>query len=142
MNGYPDHLPKIRYVKIDKHDTWSMDYTLAHIIHPMLIQLRDTKHGSPMVEDEDVPEELRAEDESMIHEKWEYVLNEMIWSFEQKLKDDDEDQFFDWSEANRKSPWDKGYIGPKLDTEGLKKHQDRKANGFRLFGKYYQALWD
>jgi len=30
----------------------------------------------------------------------------------------------------------------KVDREGLKAHQDRKANGFRLFGKYYQALWD
>ena len=33
-------------VHIDKYDTWNMNQTLAHIIHPMLIQLRDTKHGS------------------------------------------------------------------------------------------------
>ena len=33
-------------VRIDKYDTWSMDHTLAHIILPMLKQLRDTKHGS------------------------------------------------------------------------------------------------
>ena len=30
----------------------------------------------------------------------------------------------------------------KIDQPGLKAHQDRKANGFRLFGKYYQGLWD
>jgi len=30
----------------------------------------------------------------------------------------------------------------KIDKEGLGAHQDRKSNGFRLFGKYYQALWD
>ena len=34
-------------VRIDKQDTWSMDYTLAHVILPMLIQLKETKHGSP-----------------------------------------------------------------------------------------------
>ena len=28
------------------------------------------------------------------------------------------------------------------DDEGRKKHQERMSNGFRLFGKYYEALWD
>ena len=42
-------------VRIDKHDTWSMDHTLAHIILPMLKQLKETKHGAPNVDDEDVP---------------------------------------------------------------------------------------
>jgi XTP/dITP diphosphohydrolase len=28
------------------------------------------------------------------------------------------------------------------DWEGLKREQDRIQNGFRLFGKYYQNLWD
>ena len=36
-----------------------MDHTLANIILPMLKQLQATKHGSPMVDIEDVPEELR-----------------------------------------------------------------------------------
>ncbi len=36
--------PKIDYVKIDHWDTWSMDYTLSHIIVPMLKQLQKTKH--------------------------------------------------------------------------------------------------
>ena len=31
--------PPIKYVKIDRWDTWSMDHTLAHIILPMLKQL-------------------------------------------------------------------------------------------------------
>ena len=30
----------------------------------------------------------------------------------------------------------------KIDHVGLDAHQSRKSNGFRLFGKYYQALWD
>ena len=46
-------------IRIDKYDTWSMDHTLGMIILPMLKQLRDTKHGSPLVDSKDVPEELR-----------------------------------------------------------------------------------
>ena len=28
------------------------------------------------------------------------------------------------------------------DDEGRKKHQERMSNGFRLFGKYFESLWD
>ena len=47
-------------VRIDRYDTWNMDYTLSHIILPMLKQLNETKHGAPYVDDEDVPEHLRS----------------------------------------------------------------------------------
>jgi hypothetical protein len=30
----------------------------------------------------------------------------------------------------------------KVDREGMQAYQDRISNGFRLFGKYYEALWD
>ena len=42
-------------------------------------------------------------------------------------------------------PWNKeGKFESKLkvDWDGLKAWQKRKENGFRLFGKYYEALWD
>ena len=148
--------PTIRYVKIDRYDTWSMDHTLAYIIHPMLIQLKETKHGAPFTEDEDVPEELRStnaepkenewDTDSLHFKRWDWILDEMIWAFEQTNKDDDESQFFDHSECgDEKFPWNEAgqYISKlKLDKEGLEAHQKRKANGFRLFGRYYQALWD
>ena len=101
--------PPIKYVKIDRWDTWSMDHTLAHIILPMLKQLRDTKHGSPYVDLEDVPEELRMvgyEDASsqfilefenqeqyekesweITHRRWDWILNEMIFAFEHIVDD-------------------------------------------------------
>jgi hypothetical protein len=154
-----------------------MDHTLAYIILPMLKQLQETKHGSAMVDDEDVPEELRQaplpkrkrkkndvrgtlqvhalemdDEHSMIHKKWEWVLGEMIWSFEQKVKDDDESEFFDHSayeKDNGKTNHEKwfedmsdGKSKLKVDWVGLKAHQERKANGYRLFGKYYEGLWD
>jgi hypothetical protein len=28
------------------------------------------------------------------------------------------------------------------DYDGIQKVHDRMQNGFRLFGKYYQGLWD
>ena len=148
--------PRITYVKIDHHDTWSMDHTLSYIILPMLKQLRDTQHGAPLVDDEDVPEELKStsapvkEDENDVDgnhfKRWDWVLNEMIWAFEQKVSDDDESQFFDTSayDSSKQMIDDltKGETKTKIDWDGLKAHQDRKRNAFRLFGKYFQALWD
>lgn len=148
--------PPIKYVKIDRWDTWSMDHTLAHIILPMLKQLDKEKHGAPYTDDEDVPEYLRShmaqpkenewDTDSLHFMRWDWILAEMIWAFEQEIKDDDESQFFDHSECgDEKFPWDKDgqYISKvKVDREGLKAHQKRKANGFKLFGKYYQNLWD
>ena len=47
-------------VRIDDHDTWDAGRTMAHIIVPLLKQLKETKHGSPFVDDVDVPEELKS----------------------------------------------------------------------------------
>ena len=145
--------PKIDYVKIDKWDTWSMDYTLSHIITPMLKQLKETKHGAPFVDDEDVPEELKStsappkenewDTDENHFKRWDWVLDEMIWAFEQNLSYDSEEKFFDHTDVEIKKHDIFGQIHKiKIDQEGLKIHQDRKKNGFRLFGKYYQGLWD
>jgi hypothetical protein len=128
---------KIR-VRIDPHDTWSMDHTLAHIVLPMLVQLKRTKHGAPNVDNEDVPKELRmskkdiaqfAKDGSTddkFFKRWDWILDEMIWAFEQKCRDN----------------WEDDYYYNKWDQDGAKAHQARMSNGFRLFGKYFESLWD
>lgn len=152
--------PSINYVKIDYYDTWSFDHTLADIILPGLKQLRETKHGAPFTEDDDVPEYLRShmaqpkenewDTDSLHFMRWDWILDEMIWAFEQKVQDDAEGQFFDHSayEPGRKgtNEWlddmTNAVSRVKYDQEGHKKWQDRKANGFRLFGKYYENLWD
>ena len=145
--------PKINYVKIDRWDTWSMDYTLSFIVVPMLKQLKETKHGAPFVDDEDVPEELKStsappkenewDTDENHFKRWDWALNEMIWAFEQNLDHDSEDKFFDHAEWDEKEKdFGKNLHKIKIDQPGLKAHQDRKANGFRLFGKYYQGLWD
>lgn len=143
--------PPIRYVKIDHHDTWSMDHTLAHIIHPMLIQLRDTGMGSGQTDPEDVPEYLRPADppgphnnyeDSTVHERWRWVMNEMIWAFEQELKEDDTAEFYDHSGVNHSASLNTQIGQIKVDRAALEAHEKRKANAFKLFGKYYQSLWD
>jgi hypothetical protein len=125
-------------IRIDKYDTWSMDHTLAPIILPMLVQLKETKHGAPWVAVADVPKELRptkkdinaynkdGSTDDKFFKRWDWVLDEMIWAFEQKCRDD----------------WMSDYNYNKWDSEGAKAHQERMSNGFKLFGIYFENLWD
>jgi len=109
-------------VRIDKCDTWSMDNTLAYIIHPMLVQLKATQHGHPA---------------NLSERQWDDTLDEMIWAFKQKMDFNWEDQFYGpyIKKAGKHSfEW--------IDHEGLKAHQKRMTAGFKLFGIYYENLWD
>ena len=161
---------KVR-VHIDRWDTWSMDHTLAYIVLPMLEQLQATKHGAPFVDDKDVPKELRSTSAPPLTEKdkdcgavddlhfkrWEWVLNEMIFSFRSKLDEGKwEDQFYtgEYDFVSKATEFDENgkpklyqlVKGPndtrKIDMKGLRAYQKRISNGFRLFGKYYENLWD
>lgn len=161
--------PRVEYVKIDRWDTWSMDSTLAVIVLPMLKQLQKDKHGSQLVDLEDVPEYMRTsstEDYSDqecfefyhkdtekkgydVHDRWDWVLNEMIFAFESYAHD--------WEEKYRSGEHDIQWKklengcsemirGPndtyECDYEGMAKEQKRIDNGLRLFGTYYRGLWD
>jgi len=186
IGAYPDEGEQKIDVHIDKWDTWSMDYTLAHIVLPMLKQLKETKHGAPNVDVEDVPEELWPNCKEVLaydkdgstddnfFKRWDYVMDEMIWSFQHKVDDDwveatypdfpDETAGYDVKELEWKG------VGPcqlrlfpdefgemedyelyelvrsdeprHFDMDKYKKYQDRISNGFRLFGKYFESLWD
>lgn len=174
INHIVKHRKRKISVRIDREDTWSMDHTLAHIILPMLKQLKATKHGSPYVEPEDVPEHMRlteretavfdhgsydktlnATDEEIeaasekFHAQWVWVLDQMIWSFEQEI--DEEGDY-----KNYYDPYEPGEIVEgngflnkeeqlkmgKFNVEKCKAYNERKQLGFTLFGKYYQGLWD
>jgi len=147
--------PPVKYVKIDYYDTWSMDSTLSPIILPMLKQLKATKHGSPFVDDADVPEHLWStapgarddcqydhDTDANFHLRWEWVMDEMIWAFTQLCNDNHDSQFWDHSGVDYNAPLLSQIGKSKCDWDGLKDHGARIANGTRLFGKYYQALWD
>ena len=157
-------------IKIDRWDTWGMDNTLAYIILPMLKQLQATKHGAPFVDDEDVPEKLRStnadpkenewDTDSNHFLRWDWIMDEMIFAFECELDDSWQEEFRSGEHDTIWLPVDKDgnevpeedaklfqmADGPnntyKCDYEAMKVVETRIQNGFRLFGKYYQGLWD
>ena len=110
-------------IQIHDYDTWSMDYTLSRIIHPMLVKFKADAMSFPTTLDQsDVPdflqlkEGLSEEAEFDIYEKqWEWVLNEMIYAFD--LAGTCEDSY------------------PPLEEN------ERMQNGLELFGKYFRHLW-
>ena len=139
-------------VQIDPWDTWSSDHTLALVIAPLLQKMQEDKQGAPHVDDADVPEHLRRStavpdkendwdtDENW-HLRWDYVLQEMLWSMQQIAADDNESQFYDHSAVDESKGIMQQVNAIKIDTEGLKAHQDRVQKGCELFGKYFQSLW-
>lgn len=145
LNKIQDKRQRKVKVKVDYFDVWSADHTLAMIILPVLKKLKEVKHGSPFVENEDVPEHLRSKSEpsvennyedDTIHERWEWVLNEMIWAFEQIVDEENEDVFYGYSE-------DGSILGKRnIDYGALKAHRERIKVGTTLFGKYFRGLWD
>lgn len=155
-------------VHIDRWDTWNMETTLGYIIRPMLQQLHANKHGAPWVDDEDVPEHLRStaareltqEERDNGHtddnhfKRWDWVLDEIIFAFESLEGGINED----WEEQFTSGEYD--YLFKKIEEDGTsqlvqgpnhtaetdwdarREYGARIQNGFRLFGKYYQNLWD
>ena len=154
INLYLDRKKQKMDIRIDSFDTWSMDHTLSPIILPMLKQLKTTQHGAGFVELSDVPKELHGkkltgangEVDEKHFERWDYVLDEMIWAFEQKCRDDWEGDFYEYREVGpEEDKQGDSLFGLKLvweDRKGMKAHQKRMSNGFRLFGTYFENLWD
>lgn len=124
--------PRIQYIKIDNYDTWNMDSTLGKIVLPMLKQLKEKKHGSQIVDLEDVPEHLRhttteeydaqetfdfykenkiEEGVSDVHARWDWVMDEMIFAFEHHLDDS-------WQEAYRSGEMDLKHVPCQWDENG------------------------
>jgi len=165
--GSPGRKNKAETIVIHDYDTWNIDVTLAHIIVPMLKQLKEKKHGAPSVDNEDVSDELRASDEDLhtyskngetdehYFDRWDYVMDEMIFAFESKLEDWEEQfasgendvkfvEIPDKKDEEGEPLWTWEH-GPnhtrEYDVEGREKYQDRITKGFKLFGKYYNGLW-
>ena len=99
-----DDLDREIDVTIDNYDIWSLDHTLAYIIHPALILLKSKKNGSPNVDDDDVPDHLKSTsappkknewdtDENWF-KRWDWVMDEMIWSFSTKIDIDHDKEFY------------------------------------------------
>jgi hypothetical protein len=173
LGRYLDKRDRRIDIDIDRFDTWGLDHTLALIIYPCLVQLKATKHGVPSefadVGGADYEHQLSFEFYSETHKeafdlgcaRWDDVLDKMIWTFEQLLKDDYNDKYYygtpdyAWQKSDTTFPnpitgkventfemVDKNPTGHFTDIEGMRMHEDRIQEGLALFGKYYRSLWD
>lgn len=152
IGPYPDGDEERKVeIQIDEYDSWNVDHTLALVALPLLKQLKEEKHGAPYVDDKDVPEELRStsakpkENEYDIDEfhfqRWDYVLDCILWSLEQHTASNAEDKFYDHSEVNEEDDIMDQVKAIKVDTKGLAEHNARKQKGFELLGKYWTNCW-
>ena len=90
----------------DYSDIYNLDTTLAKIIYPLLIKIKHESTSFAQVDPNDVPSNFKDS------EAWDYVLDEMIYSFH-------------------------SYFSERYNQD-----ENRIQNGLRLFGKYYTSLWD
>ena len=150
-------------IRIDNYDVWNADHTISLVVLPMIKMLKESKNGTPLIDDEDVPERLRStaaspkkndwDMDDLGEARWDYVLDEMIYAFECTADLNWEDQFYSgkhdiqWVqvEFEGKTVY-KMKTGPedtfKVDNDGMKASWERRKEGLRLFGKYFHSLWD
>lgn len=149
-------------VRIDKYDVWNLGDTLALIALPMLYEFKKQGlHGAPFVADEDVPEYLRStaappltEEEQntgrvdkLWHQRWHWVIDEIIWALEQ-VNDPDADSHFHYDTDPEKPSNEPGLSIQEMfdrrtfDKDAYIQFEDRKRNGLRLFGTYFEGLWN
>ncbi|MGL4369355.1 MAG: hypothetical protein ACRCUT_06765 [Spirochaetota bacterium] len=108
-------------IHLDPWDSWCMSETLSHIILPMLLRLKKSQPGAPFVDPQDVPVTLRNNNEKLeddydtMYKRWKWILNEMIWTFEQL--------------SSESSPVRINEV-----------EEDRIKNGLLLFGKYFRNI--
>lgn len=168
-------------VVIHDYDVWNMDATLALLIIPMLHKLKATKQGAPHVDDEDVPEHLRStaappkerpyDADANYFKRWDWVIDEIIWAFEQEYLDENDEghwNYYDkYAEGEPTEPLmpirilkDDGSIEEKersfetaedeaayraLGKYNKERHlaySRRVKHAMTLFGKHFQSLWD
>ena len=139
-------------VKLDRYDTWAMDHTLSLIILPMLKQLKATQHGSPNVDDADVPKALQSNSclpkenswdiDDNHFKRWDWVMDEMIWAFGEMVDENSTDKFYDHTAVDKKAGLEEQINKIKIDYAGIEVHEARMKKAFMLFGKYYRGLWD
>lgn len=101
IGKFPKHAERRANVNIEKHDTYSLDRTLALIILPALLQLKETQHGIPsefaIIGGEDYDDQYSfdfyTESQKELFDtfaiaRWTEILDKMIWSFQQLVLDD------------------------------------------------------
>lgn len=128
---------KMRY-GVSNQECWSLDCTITKFILPRLKHFKKMqRYGYPP---------------DITPERWEEILDELIWTFEY-MKDDGEtinpfptiqwNPSFDSVKAchNREKTAEEKELISKWDVKN-KELDKRKDEGLMLFAKYYSHLWD
>lgn len=159
-------------VEIDRFDTWSLDHSLAYIILPALLQLKEEKHGIPgefanvggaeyeNQESFDFYKDSYDDAMELGIKRWEEILDKMIWSFQQLIFESHEHKYHHGEPNYKFKKTNHKYHNPFtnkvedtytlenqnkeywFDKTGYMLHSERIQEGIELFGKYYQNLWD
>ena len=149
-------------VKIEYYDTWSADWTIAQIAAPLLVQLQEEEHGAPLVDDEDVPEELRSttcapkenewDTDENHFKRWNYVLQEMIYAMQEIANDKENEpkmykhvgdiEFGEIDESTGLGEIKSLGVERIAEMEEPNRHYHKRIQrGCVLFGKYFMNLW-
>tara|TARA_B110001454_G_C12669371_1_gene413033 strand:- start:298 stop:729 length:432 start_codon:yes stop_codon:yes gene_type:complete len=129
------------HIHIDNHDVWDLDHTLATIIHPALVLLRERVptfgYPTPYYETGAYPEYAfqgsfeeildRNAESDYYKDLWMEKLQKMIDAFAMIIDEDEE--------------YDK--ITHHKDDEDARNAWNGKINeGLNLFSENYRGLWD
>jgi len=172
MGKFPKYAPRKIDVRIDDFDVWNLDSTLAQIILPALLHLREVKHGVPNDFGDVGGEEYASQSSFDFYmeshdwafresiKEWDEVLDKMIWSFEQIVIDTHDKKYAHGEPKYKFKKSDYKFANPitnKLedtfnivnenedywyDDAGHLMHMNRIQEGLDLFAKYYRSLWD
>ena len=146
-------------IHIDGYDTWGLDHTLAVIIYPALIQLRDTMPGIPadFTSDFDYSpqysfdfyEDTSNDEFEKRVEMWRETMNKMIWAFREIAEGDYEEKYHHGDPQYSTDVTQDGYVKlvkqnheAWVDYEGIKAHEEKIDEGLMLFAKYFRNLWE
>lgn len=118
-------------VVIHDYDTWCCSTTLCKIIEPLLLAGRES-FGSAYIEMSDVPKRFHTYCEQSTEiedghfwncDAFRWIVDEIIYAANAINRD-----------------WENEYLS--YSDEDYLKDQARITNGFRLMGKYFEALWN
>lgn len=117
-------------IRVDNFDAWNADYTMSIVIHNVLKELLRQDSGTGYMHIEDVSEEFLNEWKGdgknpggYSTNAWKWMIKEIIWA----TNPDWEDEYF---------------TSDSLKDGSYYKHQDRRANAMKLFGKYFFGFWN
>ena len=123
-------------------DTWSLDFTMAQWLVPRLKRLKELKRGIPgtMLKPGDYnPEDnYSIRDEEYQWRKWDWIMDQILWSFEGWLDDSEYcSPSIEYMEKRLGISLHGKYTWDILH----KFYHNKLQRGLRFFAKYYGNLW-